>query len=80
MTERVTADWQSEPIQFAAQGLLATFGAGTPREQMVWSVILGTIAYVSALFSLGATAVFILLFSVTFLVGVLRLLFRAVAG
>lgn len=78
MSEQVTADWQSDPVRFAAQGLMATFGAGTAREQMVWSVVLATIAYISAIFSLGATAVFVILFTATFAVGLLRLLYGVV--
>ncbi|AUV84696.1 hypothetical protein C2R22_24520 (plasmid) [Salinigranum rubrum] len=80
MSERVTADWRDDPVTFAAQGLMASFGAGTPREQMVWSVILATLAYLSALLSFGATAVFLVLFAVTFLVGALRLLWASVRG
>lgn len=78
MADRVTADWQSNPVTFAAQGLMAAFGIGSPREQMVWSVILATIAYVSSVFSLGATLVFALLFTVTFAIGALRLAWATV--
>lgn len=77
MAETVTADPQSDPFTFAQQGLIATF-TGTPTEQMVYSIILATTAYVSSTFSFGATLVFGFLFSATFLVGLARFAYRAV--
>ncbi|MFW5956757.1 MAG: hypothetical protein ACOCQY_05075 [Halorhabdus sp.] len=80
MSEVVTADWQSDPITFGAQGLYATFGGGTPREQMVWSVIASIGAYISTALSLGATAILVVLFAVTFFIGVARLLWQQLRG
>lgn len=80
MSKIVTADSQAEPVKFASQGLMATFGAGTPREMMVWSVILAIIAYVTTVLSLGATAVLVVLFTMTFLVGLVRLIWAAWRG
>jgi hypothetical protein len=80
MSKRVTADWQSEPITFASQALLTTFGGGTPREQIVWSLILSIMAYVLTIFSAGATAILIIIFSVTFIIGVIRLLYAWLRG
>jgi len=77
MSEAVTAEWSSNPVQFVIQALLATFGTGTPREQMVFSVILAAGAYVSALFSFGATAILVVLFTSTYFVGVVRALWAA---
>lgn len=73
MAQAVTANWRSDPVTFLAQGLMATFGAGTPREQMVWSVILATIAYVSSVISFGVTLLAAFLFTGTFIIGAIRL-------
>lgn len=49
------------------------FGTGTAQEQVVASVVLGSAAYVSSLVTFGATLVLVGLFSLTGLVGVLRM-------
>ncbi len=77
MAETVTADPQSDPFTFAQQGLFATF-TGTPTEQMVYSIILATTAYVSSTFSFGATLVFGFLFTGTFLIGLTRYVLQVV--
>ena len=77
VSEAVTASWSWNRVQFVIHARLVTFGTGTPREQMVFSVILGAGAYVSALFSFGATAILVVLFTTTFLVGVIRALWAA---
>lgn len=79
MAKTVTADPQSEPFTFAQQGLFATF-TGTPTEQMVYSIILATTAYVSSAFSFGATLVFGFLFTATFLVGLTRFAYQKVTN
>lgn len=79
MAERVTAEPQSEPFTFAQQALFAIF-FGSPREQMVYSVIAATVAYVTTLLSFGATAIFVILFSITFLIGLTRFLFQVVTS
>lgn len=80
MSEAVTADWKSEPVTFGAQALFAAFGGGTPREQIVWSLIASIGAYVSTALSLGATAILVVLFALTFLIGVVRLAWAALRG
>ncbi len=72
MTVEVTADPQSAPLAFAQQALFAVF-AGKPREQVVYSFIAAVFAYISALFSFGATAILVILFGITFSIGVIRL-------
>jgi len=79
MAVEVTADPQSEPLTFGQQALFAVF-AGEPRDQVVYSFIAAAFAYVSALFSFGATAILVILFSITFTIGVIRLLFQWVSN
>ena len=73
----VTADPRDDPVQFIVQGLMAVF-FGDPKEQIVWSLIFGAGAYISALFSFGATVLLVVLFSLTFLVGTIRYVYRSV--
>lgn len=75
MAVEVTADPQLEPLNFGQQALFAIF-AGKPRDQIVYSLIAAAFAYVSALFSFGATAILVILFSITFAIGVIRLLIQ----
>ncbi len=75
MAVEVTSDPQTEPLNFSQQALFAIF-AGEPRDQMVYSLIAAAFAYISALFSFGATAILVILFSITFSIGVIRLLFQ----
>lgn len=76
----VSANAMSNPVQFAAEALKMAFGAGTPRDQMIWSVILAGLAYVLTIFSLGATALLVILFTITFLVGLARAIVGLVTG
>jgi hypothetical protein len=76
----VTADWQSDPVTFGAQGLMAAFGAGTPREQMVWSVLLAVITYLTSVISFGVTLLAAFLFTGTFIIGVIRLAWASLTG
>ncbi len=79
MAVKVSADPQSKPLDFGQQVLFAVF-AGEPRDQVVYSFIAAVFAYVSALFSFGATAVLVILFSITFTIGVGRLLYQWVSN
>lgn len=79
MAETVTADPQSDPFTFGQQALFATF-TGSPTEQMVYSVIAATAAYVSSTVSFGATLVFGFLFTATFFVGLTRFVYSKVAN
>lgn len=79
MAKTVTADPQSEPFTFGQQALFATF-TGDPTEQMVYSIIAATAAYVSSTFSFGATLVFGLLFTATFFVGLARFVYAKVTN
>ena len=58
----VDAKLQDDPVQFAQEGLRAVL-FGEPRDQMVFSLIGMAIAYVSALFSFGATLILVVLFT-----------------
>lgn len=75
----VDANWQDDPFEFAQQALRAVL-FGEPRDQMVFSLLGMGVAYVSALFSFGATLILVVLFTFTFLVGVARFLVQAVRG
>ena len=76
---RVTADPQSEPLTFGLQGITAVF-IGSPEEQVIYSFIAALFAYVSSLFTLGATAVLIIIFSFTLLVGLTRMAWARLRG
>lgn len=67
----VDAKLQDDPAQFAQEGLRAVL-FGEPRDQMVFSLLGMAIAYVSALFSFGATLILVVLFTITFLIGLGR--------
>lgn len=73
----VTAEPQSEPLTFAIQAVWAIF-TGSPREQLVYSFIAGVFAWISTAFSAGATIFLVFVFSITFLVGALRLTYHAI--
>jgi hypothetical protein len=66
--DTVTVEPMDRPTKWGAQVGFAIF-AGTPEEQMVYSVIASIAAYVATVLSFGATAVLIFLFSTTFLIG-----------
>lgn len=50
------------------------FGAGTPQQQVVSSAFLAVVAFASSLVSAGATLVFVALFGLTGLWGLIRLI------
>lgn len=79
MAETVTAEPQTEPFLFAQQALFAIF-TGSPEEQMVYSTIAATAAYLSSAVSFGATLVFGFLFTGTFLIGLARFVFEMVSN
>lgn len=70
----------SNPIGFAIEALKLAFGSGSPRDQMIYSVVLAGLAYVLTIFSLGATAVLVLLFTLTFAIGLARAIVELVTG
>lgn len=70
---RVTADPQSEPVTFAIQAITAIF-IGSPEEQVIYSFVAAVFAYISSLFTFGATAVLIVIFTITLTIGVIRLI------
>jgi hypothetical protein len=76
---RVTADPQSEPLTFGLQAITAVF-IGSPEEQVIYSFVAAVFAYVSSLFTFGATAVLIVIFSITLLVGLARLAYASLTG
>ncbi len=76
---RVTADPQSEPLTFGLQAVTAVF-IGSPEEQVIYSFVAGVFAYVSALFSFGATAFLVVLFAITYTIGVVRYGLAEVTG
>lgn len=75
----VDAKPQENPVQFAQEGLQAVL-FGEPRDQMVFSLIGMAIAYVSALFSFGATLILVVLFTITFLIGAGRFVVQTLRG
>ncbi|WP_373190029.1 hypothetical protein [Halolamina sp.] len=69
---RVTADPQSEPLTFALQAITAVF-IGSPEEQVIYSFVAALFAYISSLFTFGATAVLIVIFTITLTIGLIRM-------
>lgn len=70
-----TQEARADPLGFVVSGLKATFGMGTAREQMVWSVVLALVAYLTSLISFGVTLLFAALFTLTFIWGAVRLVY-----
>jgi hypothetical protein len=65
---------REEPARWLAFWLFAAFGAHSPRAQIVASVLLAVGFYLATSIGLFVTIGFALLFTVTALIGVLRLL------
>ena len=60
-------------LAWTKEKLVLALGAGTPQEQMASSFALGVAAWVSSALSLGLTIPVALFFTLTFIVGSLRL-------
>lgn len=61
-----SAAWTKEKLYYAV-------GAGTPQEQMASSFALGVAAWISSAISLGLTIPIALFFTLTFVIGSVRL-------
>jgi hypothetical protein len=59
-------------IKFVGNMVPDAFGFGTPFEQLQASVVLGTVAVLSSIITLGATLALVVVFGATFAVGIIR--------
>lgn len=73
--ETVTASPQDDPFEFGQQAVWAIF-TGEPDEQMVYSFLGGIVAWVATALSAGATAFLIIIFTITFFIGLTRYIIR----
>lgn len=64
--------FRDDPVKWTEERLFAVLGRGTPREQMVTSILGAILAYVLTVFSAGATLLLVVFFTITFWIGAAR--------
>lgn len=74
------AESTQDSAEWIFDKVLVVLGAGTPREQMGWSLLLAAGAWISTAITTGLTIFAALFFTATFLIGAARLLVAQVMG
>jgi len=81
MSQRIDdTNFRDNPVLWTEERLFAVFGFRRPIDQMVYSFLMSILAYVLTILSAGATIALILIFTGTFLIGAIRMLYGVIAA